>query len=102
LIENQKQQRLRLEDQRQYGGDSSMSGRSSRAQSDVDLVRQIEHKYRRDFEHLQEQLEIHVQTIGILVAEKTDLSAKLSQSVKQYERKQGEIDEIQGRLKASR
>ncbi|CAF1055234.1 unnamed protein product [Adineta steineri] len=102
LIENQKQQRLRLEDQRQYGGDSSMSGRSSRAQSDVDLVRQIEHKYRRDFEHLQEQLEIHVQTIGILVAEKTDVSAKLSQSVKQYERKQGEIDEIQGRLKASR
>ncbi|UJR33991.1 hypothetical protein I4U23_021406 [Adineta vaga] len=102
LIENQKQQRARLEDQRQFGAGSSMSGRSSRAQSDVDLVRQIEQKYRRDLEHLQEQLEIHVQTIGILVAEKTDISAKLTQSVKQFERKQGEVEEIQGRLKASR
>ncbi|CAF0763475.1 unnamed protein product [Adineta ricciae] len=102
LIENQKQQRARLEDQRQYGAGSSMSGRSSRAQSDVDLVRHVEQKYRRDLEHLQEQLEIHVQTIGILVAEKTDLSAKLTQSVKQFEKKQSEVDEIQGRLKASR
>ncbi|CAF4417045.1 unnamed protein product, partial [Rotaria magnacalcarata] len=59
------------------------SGRSSLTQPDVDFARQIEHKYRGDLEHLQEQLEIHVQTIGILVAEKTDLSARLSQSIKQ-------------------
>lgn len=45
---------------------------------------------------------IHIQTIGILVAEKSDLTAKLSQSIKQIERKQSEFDEIQGRLKASR
>ncbi|CAF4609055.1 unnamed protein product [Rotaria sp. Silwood1] len=102
LIENQKQQRSRLEDQRQFGVGSSVSGRSSQTQPDVDIARQIEHKYRRDLDHLQEQLEIHVQTIGILVAEKTDLSAKLSQSIKQLERKQNEMDEIQGRLKASR
>jgi peptidoglycan hydrolase CwlO-like protein len=43
-----------------------------------------------------------VQTIGILVAEKTDVSAKLSQSFKQLERKQSEMDELHGRLKASR
>ena len=43
-----------------------------------------------------------MQTIGILVAEKTDMSARLTQSIKQLERKQSEIDEIQGRLKASR
>ena len=36
------------------------------------------------------------------MAEKTDLSARLTQSVKQFERKQSEVDEIQGRLKASR
>ncbi|CAF2026785.1 unnamed protein product [Rotaria magnacalcarata] len=102
LIENQKQQRARLEDQRQIGGGSSVSGRSSLTQPDVDFARQIEHKYRGDLEHLQEQLEIHVQTIGILVAEKTDLSARLSQSIKQLERKQSEMDEIQGRLKGSR
>jgi hypothetical protein len=45
---------------------------------------------------------IHVQTIGVLVAEKTDISARLTQSLKQLERKQGDMDEIQGRLKASR
>ncbi|CAF4401307.1 unnamed protein product [Rotaria sp. Silwood2] len=78
------------------------SGRSSQTQSDVDFARQIENKFRRDLEHLQEQLEIHVQTIGILVAEKTDLSAKLSQSIKQLERRQKDMDEVQGRLKASR
>lgn len=43
-----------------------------------------------------------MQTIGILVAEKTDVSAKLTQSLKQLERKQGEMDELYGRLKASR
>jgi len=43
-----------------------------------------------------------VQTIGILVAEKTDVSAKLTQSFKQLERKQSEMDELHGRLKASR
>jgi len=102
LIESQKQQRARLEDQRQFGGGSSISGRSSQTQSDVDFARQIDQKYRRDFENLQEQLDIHVQTIGILVAEKTDLSAKLTQTSKQLERKQGEIDVIQGRLKECR
>lgn len=30
------------------------------------------------------------------------MSAKLTQSVKQFEKKQSEVDEIQGRLKASR
>ncbi len=43
-----------------------------------------------------------MQTIGILVAEKTDVSAKLTQSFKQLERKQSEMDELYGRLKASR
>jgi polyhydroxyalkanoate synthesis regulator phasin len=43
-----------------------------------------------------------VQTIGVLVAEKTDVSAKLTQSFKQLERKQSEMDELHGRLKASR
>ncbi|CAF3726024.1 unnamed protein product [Rotaria sp. Silwood1] len=72
------------------------SGRSSQTSVDV------EEKLRRDIKQLQEQLEIHVQTIGILVAEKTDVSAKLTQSFKQLERKQSEMDELYGRLKASR
>ncbi|CAF1093853.1 unnamed protein product [Rotaria sp. Silwood1] len=96
LIENQNQQRSRLEDQQQLSGTSNMSGRSSQTSVDV------EEKLRRDIKQLQEQLEIHVQTIGILVAEKTDVSAKLTQSFKQLERKQSEMDELYGRLKASR
>ncbi|CAF1031218.1 unnamed protein product [Rotaria sordida] len=96
LIENQNQQRSHLEGQRQLSGTSSMSGRSNQTSVDV------EEKLRRDIKHLQEQLEIHVQTIGILVAEKTDISAKLTQSFKQLERKQSEMDELHGRLKASR
>lgn len=58
--------------------------------------------YSIEFEFFSFSIKIHVQTIGILVAEKTDITAKLTQSIKQIERKQSEIDEIQGRLKASR
>ena len=36
------------------------------------------------------------------MAEKTDLGARLTQAIKQSERKQSEADEIQGRLKSSR
>ncbi|CAF1017369.1 unnamed protein product [Didymodactylos carnosus] len=83
--------------------DELESGRSSQTQQDVEVLRgQIEQKYRRDLDHFKEQLEIHIQTIGILVAEKTDIQAKLTQSFKQLERKQNELDELQGRLKASR
>jgi chromosome segregation ATPase len=89
-------EQTRLENQRRLNSASSMSGRTSTSSVD------IEQKLRRDIDHLQEQLEIHVQTIGILVAEKTDVSAKLTQSLKQLERKQGEMDELYGRLKASR
>ena len=49
-----------------------------------------------------EQLQLHVQTIGILVAEKTELHSKLQQSLKKIDKKQDEIDEYIGRLKASR
>ncbi|CAM4895542.1 unnamed protein product [Rotaria socialis] len=96
-IENQSQQRSsRLEGQRSSTGTSTTSGRSNLSSVDS------EEKLRRDVNQLQEQLEIHVQTIGMLVAEKSDVSAKLGQSFKQLERKQGEMDELHGRLKASR
>lgn len=49
-----------------------------------------------------EQLQLHVQTIGILVAEKTELQSKLQQQVKKSDKKQDECDELTGRLKASR
>ena len=49
-----------------------------------------------------EQLQLHVQTIGILVAEKAELQSKLQQQSKKSDKKQEECDELAGRLKASR
>ena len=52
--------------------------------------------------HFKEQLQLHVQTIGILVAEKAELQSKLQQAFKKSDKKQEECDELAGRLKASR
>lgn len=49
-----------------------------------------------------EQLQLHVQTIGILVAEKAELQSKLHQTMKKIDKKQDECDELTGRLKVSR
>ena len=46
--------------------------------------------------------QVHIQTIGILVAEKTELQSALNQHQKQSEQRLGEIDDLSGRLKASR
>ncbi|KAL3872084.1 hypothetical protein ACJMK2_040039 [Sinanodonta woodiana] len=51
---------------------------------------------------LKEQLQVHIQTIGILVAEKTELQSHLSQSQKIADERFNEIEELSGRLKASR
>ena len=45
-----------------------------------------------------EQLQLHVQTIGILVAEKAELQSKLHQMTKKCDKKQDECDELMGRL----
>lgn len=49
-----------------------------------------------------QQLQLHLQTIGILVAEKAELHSKLQQTSKKCDKKQEECDELTGRLKASR
>jgi chromosome segregation ATPase len=49
-----------------------------------------------------QQLQLHVQTIGILVAEKAELHSKLQQTLKKCDKKQEECDELSGRLKVSR
>ncbi|XP_053380155.1 golgin subfamily A member 2-like [Mercenaria mercenaria] len=51
---------------------------------------------------LKEQLQVHIQTIGILVAEKTELQSQLSQSHKIVEQRLGEVEDLTGRLKTSR
>ncbi|KAJ8956796.1 hypothetical protein NQ318_014210 [Aromia moschata] len=51
---------------------------------------------------LREELQCHIQTIGMLVAEKTELSANLSQLELCSKQKSGECEELKARLKASR
>ena len=46
--------------------------------------------------------QVHIQTIGILVAEKSELQSSLGQSQKSAEKRLEEVEELSGRLKASR
>ncbi|XP_033732612.1 golgin subfamily A member 2-like isoform X1 [Pecten maximus] len=62
----------------------------------------FEDKQRQEIGPLKEQLQVHIQTIGILVAEKTELLSQLNQSQKIAEQRFNEIEEYSGRLKASR
>ncbi|XP_071111541.1 golgin subfamily A member 2-like isoform X4 [Haliotis cracherodii] len=59
-------------------------------------------KHKKDVGSLREQLQVHIQTIGILVAEKTELQSQVSQSQRIAEQRLDEIEEFSGRLKASR
>lgn len=54
------------------------------------------------FEEIREQLKLHIQTIGLLVAEKTELQSKLNQQIRKCDKQQDECNELIGRLKASR
>lgn len=51
---------------------------------------------------IQEQLQSHIQTIGILVGEKAELTAGLTKYQNMAEEKSGEVEELQSRLGASR
>ncbi|GAB6024402.1 hypothetical protein CHUAL_009567 [Chamberlinius hualienensis] len=56
----------------------------------------------KEHSSLREQLQVHIQTIGILVAEKTELQSGLSQCQQTAKHKAAEVEGLQGRLKASR
>lgn len=53
-------------------------------------------------EHLQQQLAAHAQTIAVLVGEKSDVTANLSKFQSLAREKITEVEELQGRLNASR
>ncbi|CAH1368644.1 unnamed protein product [Tenebrio molitor] len=59
-------------------------------------------KIERESSILREELQCHVQTVGILVAEKTELTANLSQFQLAAKQRTAECEELQGRLKTSR
>ncbi|CAL4122702.1 unnamed protein product, partial [Meganyctiphanes norvegica] len=57
---------------------------------------------KREIEGLREQLQVHIQTIGILVAEKSELQSALTHAKHALQQKQGSSTDLQGRLSASR
>lgn len=57
---------------------------------------------RREVVALQEQLQLHAQTLGILVAEKTELQAALAQFQAAAKQKVSDAEELKSRLNASR
>ncbi|GLH09745.1 Golgin subfamily A member 2 [Gryllus bimaculatus] len=59
-------------------------------------------RLQRELSTAQEQLQLHVQTVGILVGEKAELEAALSKSQQTAKQKAADVEELQGRLKASR
>ncbi|PNF30442.1 hypothetical protein B7P43_G12490 [Cryptotermes secundus] len=72
-------------------------------QMELNQVRtESEAKVLREIGPVQEQLQLHVQTVGILVGEKTELQAALTKSQNIAKQKASEAEELQGRLKASR
>ncbi|CAL1297282.1 unnamed protein product [Larinioides sclopetarius] len=64
--------------------------------------KELQEKSHKEQVALKDQLQVHIQTIGILVAEKTELQSSLSLSQQTAKQKAGEIEELQGRLRASR
>ncbi|RUS87064.1 hypothetical protein EGW08_005140 [Elysia chlorotica] len=76
---------------------------SKALQDQLEAERNLFHeKQKKDIGSLKEQLQVHIQTIGILVAEKTELQSQVSQSQRVSDQRIEEIEELNGRLKASR
>ncbi|KAG8180656.1 hypothetical protein JTE90_025361 [Oedothorax gibbosus] len=82
---------------------SEQKAKYKRLNQNFDLERkQLQEKSHKEQVSLKDQLQVHIQTIGILVAEKTELQSSLSLSQQTAKQKAGEVEELQGRLRASR
>ncbi|XP_022256148.1 golgin subfamily A member 2-like [Limulus polyphemus] len=98
LLESHRQANEQLQYQLQ-----ELKAKINRTQREFERERQdLQEKAHRDQASLKDQLQVHIQTIGILVAEKTELQSSLSQSQQTAKQKAVEIEELQGRLRASR
>ncbi|XP_040076259.1 golgin subfamily A member 2-like [Ixodes scapularis] len=97
-LESLQQDRDQLEFQLQ-----ELRGKLTRQQREYEREQQErEDQSRRELGAMNDQLQVHIQTIGILVAEKTELQSALSQSQQTAKQKAVETEELQGRLKAAR
>ncbi|XP_067120402.1 golgin subfamily A member 2-like isoform X2 [Centruroides vittatus] len=80
-----------------------LKARITRLQRDFEKERkELQEKAHKEQVALKDQLQVHIQTIGILVAEKTELQSSLTQSQQSAKQKAAEVEEFQGRLRGSR
>ncbi|XP_051552305.1 golgin subfamily A member 2-like isoform X4 [Myxocyprinus asiaticus] len=62
----------------------------------------FEHKFNKEQGAMREQLQVHIQTIGILVSEKSDLQTALSYTQQAARQKTVEAEDLNSRLHASK
>lgn len=75
-------------------------------QEAVDLLEKekkgFEQKFSKEQAALREQLQVHIQTIGILVSEKSELQTALAHTQQAARQKSGEAEDLVNRLQSSR
>ncbi|XP_051981437.1 golgin subfamily A member 2-like isoform X11 [Xyrauchen texanus] len=64
--------------------------------------KEFEHKFNKEHGAIREQLQVHIQTIGILVSEKSDLQTALSYTQHAARQKTVEAEDLNSRLHASK
>ncbi|XP_054853635.1 LOW QUALITY PROTEIN: golgin subfamily A member 2 [Eublepharis macularius] len=62
----------------------------------------FEQKFTKEQAALREQLQVHIQTIGILVSEKSELQTALAHTQQAARQKTGEVEDLASRLQSSR
>ncbi|XP_072014728.1 golgin subfamily A member 2-like [Amphiura filiformis] len=80
-----------------------LQAQCKRFQEQLEKERQeVDIRCNREQAALKEQLQVHIQTIGILVSEKSDLQSAVAQSRSSLKQKSDEADQLLSRLQASR
>ncbi|XP_017579786.2 golgin subfamily A member 2 isoform X2 [Pygocentrus nattereri] len=64
--------------------------------------KEFEQKFAKEQGAMREQLQVHIQTIGILVSEKSELQTALSYTQQAARQKTGEAEELNNRLQSSK
>ncbi|XP_074017129.1 golgin subfamily A member 2 isoform X5 [Numenius arquata] len=64
--------------------------------------KEFEQKFSKEQAALREQLQVHIQTIGILVSEKSELQTALGHTQQAARQKSGEVENLAARLHSSR
>ncbi|TKS84409.1 Golgin subfamily A member 2 130 kDa cis-Golgi matrix protein [Collichthys lucidus] len=80
-------------------GDSASSSVSER---ELEERKEFEQRYSKEQGAMREQLQVHIQTIGILVSEKSELQTALQYTQQAARQKTAETEELNNRLQATK